>query len=319
MVEQKTKKIETRKERLSGCKKCSNREARDENSEDGICKYNKSTLDDLPIRCVGDWANDKIYYLVQYFGIFANGMKNKWSGNLRYIELCSGPGRCSTRDGYEQDGTALAILNHEAFQHIVDAIFIDYNSTAVDTLNQRIRNLGKSNSARAVLGDYNYPDTIVNAMRDKPFNGLTLCLIDPTACSIPFATIKAIAAEAQNRCDFIISFFDKTDFHRNSVMATLEPSHVSMQQRYLDFLGSRDFFTTPEVINAARVGNHRILSELFLKEYRKSLDDLGFSFQDIVPVSRFYQLLFATRHERGMHFWKEARKYSPNGQAEFSF
>jgi hypothetical protein len=39
-----------------------------------------SELDQLPVRCVGKWAYEKIYRLVQYFGIFANGMKNKWEG-----------------------------------------------------------------------------------------------------------------------------------------------------------------------------------------------------------------------------------------------
>lgn len=307
------KSIDIRPKKLDGCKKCSNREARDENSEEGICSYNQSALDGLPIRCVGNWANDKIYYLVQYFGIFGNGMKNKWSGNLRYIELCSGPGRCSTRDGYEQDGTALSILNHEAFQYIADAIFIDYNDIAVNSLNQRINNLGKQNFARAVLGDYNHPDTIINAMRAKPFYGLTLCLIDPTACSIPFTTIKAIAEEARNKCDFIISFFDKTDFHRNAAMATLEPSHISLQQRYLNFLGSEDFFGKPEVIHAAKLNNPVILSELFLNEYQKSLEKIGFLHHDIVPIGKFYHLLYATGNPRGMEFWNKAKKYNPQG------
>lgn len=48
---------------------------RDNVDGDGLCTHTASTLDDLPIRCVGQWAYEKIYRLVQYFGIFANGIQ----------------------------------------------------------------------------------------------------------------------------------------------------------------------------------------------------------------------------------------------------
>lgn len=311
--------IAIRQTDLVGCKKCSNRDTRDENSENGICSYNRSSLDALPIRCVGDWANDKIYYLVQYFGIFANGMKNKWDGNLRYIELCSGPGRCSTRDGHEQDGTALAIVNHNAFQYLADAIFIDYNNLAVETLTKRIVNLGQSNKARAILGDYNDHHSILNAMSARYFKGLTLCLIDPTDCSIPFTTLENILSASNGKCDFIISFFDKTDFHRNAVEATLEPSYVKLRRKYERFLGNDSFFQLPEVIDAAKLRNNAKLSELFRTAYGQRLSQCGLTFQNTVPIGRFYHLLFASSNTIGYNFWMKSRKYDPNGQQEFNF
>jgi hypothetical protein len=81
-------------------------------------------FDDGAVRCVGDWAEQKIFYLVQYFGIFATGMKAKWSGKINYIEICSGTGRCINRHtGMEFDGTSLAIMNHKAFKNIRKALF----------------------------------------------------------------------------------------------------------------------------------------------------------------------------------------------------
>lgn len=311
--------INVRQCQMKSCLQCINKNERNANSEEGICNLTASSFDGLPLRCVGEWANDKIYYLVQYFGIFANGMKNKWDGNLRYIELCSGPGRCSTRNGFEQDGTALAIVNHPAFEYLADAIFIDYNQAAIDILNQRISTLGYQEKAHATLGDYNDVQSIVAAMRQRDFKGLSLCLVDPTDCSIPFSTIRRIIEESNNKCDLIISFFDKTDFHRNAVEATLERSHIRLRQKYELFIGDEHFFEDPLVISVARQRDHSKLSELFRNAYAKQLAACGLPFQNSVPVGRFYHLLFATGSERGLDFWKKANKYAPDGQQYFNF
>ncbi len=39
--------------------------------------------------------------LAQYFGVFAGGMWKRWAG-LNYIEICSGPGRCVSRETGEE-------------------------------------------------------------------------------------------------------------------------------------------------------------------------------------------------------------------------
>lgn len=123
--------------KLESCKRCNTVEREKNTRENGCCKNMLSSLDELPVRCVGAWAIDKIYYLVQYLGIFAGGMKNK--KELYYVELCSGPGRCSTRNQFEHDGTALAVINHPEFKHVKEAIFIDSDSHVVEVLNKRIK------------------------------------------------------------------------------------------------------------------------------------------------------------------------------------
>lgn len=139
----------------SFCKKGCNREDRQEVAENDICTNVKSVFDKLPVRCVGEWGIEKIYLLNQYFGIFSIGMKNVWKGEINYIEICSGPGRCINRkNGNEFDGTSLSIVRHKAFQFIKKAIFFDFNSLVVDTLNERFKNLGIT-KAKAYLGDYN--------------------------------------------------------------------------------------------------------------------------------------------------------------------
>ena len=90
------------------CRHCKNKQER--STSEGLCDIAFSVTDGLPIRCVGKWAFDKIYFLNQYFGIFGNGMKQKWDGRIDYIEICSGPGRCILReDAREVDGTSLRV------------------------------------------------------------------------------------------------------------------------------------------------------------------------------------------------------------------
>ena len=102
--------------------------------ENGLCTQTNSVLDSLPVRGVGPWAYDKIYRLVQYFGIFANGMKNQCKG-LNYVEICSGP-------GLEIDGTALSIITHPVFPELRKALFVDASVQVVEALTARIANTG---------------------------------------------------------------------------------------------------------------------------------------------------------------------------------
>lgn len=311
--------IEVRRQELASCLKCPNHDVRNEHCEEGVCEL-KSTLDSLPIRCVGEWANDKIYYLTQYFGIFATGMHKKWPDGLHYIEVCSGPGRCSTRDGFEQDGTAVAVLNHPAFQYIKNAVYIDYNIDAVNALNKRIKLSGQATKAQAFLGDYNNPESIVNAIGRHEPRSLSLCLVDPTDCSLPFDTIEQIYNATNQHCDFIISFFDKTDLNRNCVMATLFPSHIKLKEKYERFLGDRTFFLRPDIIEMAKLKqNDRIVSE-FTEAYKKNLKKIGLIHSEMENVGVLYRLLFATSNPKGIEFWTKANKTClPSGQKLFNF
>lgn len=309
--------IELRRIPLSTCKRCANGDVRSKNNINGICNLIASELDGLPLRCVGEWANDKIYYLCQYFGIFSNGMKKKWKGNLQYLEICSGPGRCCTRDNFEQDGTALAIINNAAFENIRRAIFIDHDVQAVDTLNARIEKLGHGEEAHAYVGDYNDPESICQYIRD--FKGLTLCLIDPTDCSLPFSLIYDIFMATKRKTDFIISVFDKVDFKRNAVNATIDPKYRNLQKKYTSFLGDEEFFLRDDVIQLAKDQKHREITRLFNEAYEHSLQNIGLSYQGREDIGAFYHLLFASGHERGLNFWKKSHKYNRHGQREFSF
>lgn len=297
--------------------KC-NKEKRQKMTEDDLCINAYSVIDHLPVRCVGEWAVQKIFHLIQYFGIFSTGMKDKWDGKINYIEICSGTGRCINRTtGTEFNGTAICILEHESFKYLSHAIFIDYNNTVVDTLNKRIhdRNITKAN---AILGNYyDHSALCKSILRETDGMGLNLVFIDPTDCSVPFALIKEIKESLQH-VDFIINIAIGTDVNRNIKNSILSPdTHRTVKEKYITFLGTDSFFNNPEAIDFARKGNHIELRRLFREEYTKNLRLIGYNHFDFKSIENYYDLIFASSHVKGIEFWQKANAIKIDGQRSF--
>lgn len=287
----------------SFCDKGCNKEERARRTENDLCSQVYSVSDGLPIRCVGEWAEEKIYLLYQYFGIFAAGMKNKWT--LNYIEICSGPGICVNRhDGCEFDGTAISVLKHKQFQFIAKALFYDYNSKVVEALNQRISYLNLSHKAEARYGDYNSPDSICNDLRKLGGNSLNLVVIDPTDCSVPFSLIERLT-DTLKHVDLIINVATRTDFNRNIPMAFSDQKRA---EKYKRFLGDDDFFQSSENQMLCNKNDYKKLRGAFRQAYENSLRRIGYRYFDYTPVRNLYDILFATSSDKGIDFWKKATK-----------
>lgn len=282
---------------------------------DGLCAHTTSNLDTLPVRCVGEWAYDKIYRLVQSFGTFAGGMSKKWVG-LNYVKICSGPGRCITReDRNELDGTAMAIIRHKHFPKLKKGIFIDASPRVVKILNQRIKELGASHIAEAVVGDYSDAPGLCRILNRLPDSCLNLVFIDPTECDVPLDTIRHIVAHLQN-ADLLINIAIGTDVNRNITSATIDPAFARARQKYETFLGIPGFCFQPDVVGLAQRADFDGLRRKFADAYKEQLKKLGYTYTDIRPVRHYYYLLFAARHPKGLEFWKESCKYSPANQKE---
>ncbi len=285
------------------CIRNCNKETRQNKTENDLCCSVKSAKDDLPVRCVGEWAEEKIYLLYQYFGIFAGGMKNKWK--LNYIEICSGPGRCINRStGQEFDGTAISILQHKCFEHINQAIFYDYNDTVVDTLNRRIQSMGLSHKAVARHGDYNDHSSICNELGQFSNDCLNLILIDPTDCSVPFSLLESIST-CMPKYDLIINVATNTDFNRNIPMAFSDSNRA---EKYIRFLGDNSFFNSRHNHALCDTKDYSTLRTYFRESYKQSLKRIGFNHFDFTPIRNFYDILFASSNSKGIEFWKKATK-----------
>ena len=299
----------------ANCLKKCNKEKRKETTQDDLCIETVSIVDNLPVRCVGGWAMQKIFHLIQYFGIFTIGMKSKWQGNINYIEICSGPGICVNREnGEEFNGTSICIIEHPAREYLKRILFFDYNDSVVNTLNKRISDR-KVTNAKAVTGNYYKPDTICDKIiKETKGKGLNLVFIDPTDCSVPFDLLKRIKERIKN-VDFIVNFAIRTDFNRNIRNTILYPeTHQNVLNKYTSFLGSDAFFTNQTVINAATQGNHIELRKLFRLEYMNSLKKIGYNHFDFKQIENYYDLVFASSHPKGIEFWNKANTIRFNGQ-----
>lgn len=290
---------------------CDKNKRRTTCADNDLCKIAPSIDDSLPIRCVGDWAQQKIYFIAQYLGIFATGMHKKWA--LNYIEICSGPGRCINRkDGTEFDGTALSVLKHDSFKYLKNALFFDYDQNVVDILNQRIRSLRISN-AHACVGDYVHPDSICDVLKSSiTSTSLNLVFIDPTDCSVPFSCIESIKTVLKNM-DLIINVATKTDFNRNVRNILSDPYKYSeVKNKYEAFLNKKGFFDSLKK-DASPLGWRMA----FREGLQDSLRGIGYKFFKTKEVENYYDILFATQNERGLDFCEKATRLNFDGQYSF--
>lgn len=299
----------------NSCQRKCNKETRKDKTENDLCEV-LSEQDNLPVRCVGGWAEQKIYLLYQYFGIFTVGMKDKWPKRLNYIEICSGSGRCISRtSGTEIDGTALSILKHDAYKYINKALFFDFNQKVVDVLNQRIRTLGVQN-AKAYVADYNKENELCNLIRSELKNdSLNIVFIDPTDCSVPFSLLKRIK-ETLSNVDFIINVATGTDFNRNIPMAFKDANRAI---KYCHFLGNNTFFADPDNIDLAKHGDWDRLRIKFRETYMMSLRNIDYQHFDIKTIKHYYDILFAAKHKTAIDFWRKATAIEYTGQRAFDF
>ncbi|WP_300716605.1 three-Cys-motif partner protein TcmP [uncultured Brachyspira sp.] len=267
------------------------------------------------MRCVGNWAYKKVYYITRYFDIFFNGMKNKFF-NLNYLEICSGPGRCIYKnEGTEYDGTALSILHHSSYKHANSILFFDKEEEVVNILNNRIMKLGKQDKSKAFIADYYKYDDIINIISHNMVkeNSLNLLVIDPTDCSVPFETIKNIK-KYLGKVDLIINFAYGTDLKRN-IVKFVNGELTTARDKYIKFLGDDDFLNNKDVKRYAEHNNNDKLLELYFNYYREHLKQIGFTYIDpSVSVKHFYSLLFASANKRGFDFWKKIKEIESSGQ-----
>jgi len=287
---------------------CSKEKRRMTCADNDICSIAYSVDDSLPIRCVGTWAEKKIYFIAQYFGIFATGMHNRWK--LNYVEICSGPGKCIDRKtGFEFDGTALSVLKHDSFKYLNKALFFDYDQNVVNILNQRIKGLQIPN-AKAYVGDYFNANTVCDVIQSQVrADSLNLVVIDPTDCSVPFSCVASLKKTLRNM-DIIMNVATGTDFNRNVNNILSDPiKYADVRDKYEVFLNKRDFFDT---LNKESSNYDKRMA--FRKAFQDSLRGIGYTYFGIKEVENYYDILFATENERGLDFWEKANNLTFDGQ-----
>jgi len=143
---------------------------------------------------------------------------------------------------------------------------------------------------------------------------LNLVFIDPTDCSVPFQLIKSMKKVVPNM-DLIINIASGTDFNRNVGNALKNPNgYKTSIDKYSRFVNDSAFFSNPDNLIMAQQGKFRDLRNIFRDLYIQNLNELGYSYFEFNSVANFYDLLFATSHEKGIDFWKKATRIRFDGQ-----
>jgi three-Cys-motif partner protein len=252
--------------------------------------------DGLPARLVRWWSKDKLAVVARYMDIFTTGMKDRWRG-LAYVDLFSGPGLCIVDEPREviPGSPLLALRTRWPFDRV---ICVEADPEAHDALRRRLTAEPRGASAVAIPGDCN--DVIDRVIAEIPEGHLSLAFLDPTGVSFTLETVRRLVAG--RAVDLVVLF----------------PQGMSVNRNRWQWIGAAD--DTPlDLMLERRDWRTQIIPEVVL--FIERVRELGFAFVEGSGVTfennrraRLYYLVFATRSERGLDFWRKITAVGPGGQ-----
>lgn len=277
--------------------------------EDG---YKVCPSDNLPARLVGDWSEDKHYYLKHYIDIFSAGMHKKWPTRV-FVDLFSGPGMCCSREsGKFFDGSPLLAL--KAAHPFTDYHFSELDPTASQALKKRCAQFKDKGTINLYSGDCNSVAAKIAAK--VPANALSLAFIDPTGLDISLSAIADLTKG--KRMDLIILFASGMSIKRNIDKWGAKAESAKMDS----FFGGTDWRPIYEKNKADFPGMTKDLLALYALKLKK----LGYMMEPDQAIqvknSRnlpLYVLLFASKDRLGLDFWRKGMKIEPNQQRGLPF
>jgi three-Cys-motif partner protein len=278
-----------------------------------LCDLYKAE-DELPVRDVGLWTEDKLFFWNRYIDITTRAMVGhpKWPAGLVYVDLFAGPGICKLRDsGRRIPGSTLIAANApKPFQAI---LAIELDSELAEALATRLKSTPAAAFAKVFQGNCNI--AIDELVQHIPERALTLGFIDPESLNVDFETVKKLSQCGQ--VDLLILFADKMDLVRNvdryerakpSVLDRMMGPHSRWRELWAQL-------TNRSTDNICR---------LFADEYKSQLaTQLGYqAFREKVMESAngpIYRLIFASKNKKGLEFWDKVTKKDRGGQQDLPF
>lgn len=266
--------------------------------------------DGLLTNPIGPWAEDKYRYVGMYAEMFSTGMKNRWRRRV-YLDLFSGPGCSRVRDtGRIVLGSPMIALS---LPDPFDAyVFADENPDALEALRLRVARLERQHLVTYVPGDANAAiNRILETLSEKSGEKtLSFCFLDPYKLNIHFETVRRIANG--RAVDFLILLALYIDANRNVQW------YVEEGNRTIDlFLGDRTWRVRWK--HAERGGASIV--QFLANEYSGRMAQIGYlpmALDDMIKVRTtekrlpLYYLAFFSKHEKGLEFWGQVKKYVPD-------
>ncbi len=286
---------------MISCAQCKEEQIKE---EDGICPF-KNGDDNLPLRCVGPWANDKLYYLKRYMEVFNTAMKGKWSKRA-YIELFSGPGLGIIRDtGEIIDGSPLiAIKQQTPFSRY---IFVDINSHATNALESRVRNFRRTNNVRFLTQDCN--ENIEKIRFNIDNNYLSLAFVDPTSMQIKFSTIQQLTRDL--KMDMIVNF------PLQAINRSYSYALHGYVEKFDNYFGTDEW--KPVIVGNSDIHN---IGTRLLDLYKKQFEIIGYTqVNDANSILvrgpkniPLYYIFFVSKNQLAIKLWNSIQEIRSNKQ-----
>ncbi len=264
--------------------------------------------DGLPIREVGSWTEDKLWFWNRYIDIATSAMVGHpaWPNGLVYVDLFAGPGVCTVRDINRRiPGSVLIAANApKPFRQIIACELDGELARACDS---RLAASPAAGRYSLIQGDCN--ERIDDVVRLIPKGALTLAFIDPPGLDAHLHTLRELAA--CGRVDMLILFPDALDALRNVGIYT------DQQESRLDMVLGADsgWRARRAALNECTGDKFRRLLATIYTEQLSALGYLRFGEEVISgPRGPLYRLLFASKHDRGLEFWNKISRRDKGGQ-----
>lgn len=226
-------------------------------------------------------------------------MRKRWKGELYFIDLFAGPGKCVVKGmNKEIDGSPLIALKSPF--PFAKYFFVERNEEAYKALSERYKSHSYAERVISIQGDCNvHIDDIV---RQIPTRSLSLAFIDPTGLDFWFTSLQKLA---KRKVDLIITFPDFMATARNfgRLLQSKQPNSLdrvvgdSQWRKYLSAEDVTRYYCRKLIslgYQETKLGN-----EIFIRSDRN------------LPL---YCILFACKHSLGYTFWEGIKKIEFDGQ-----
>lgn len=288
-------------------------------------KYLLPEDDGLPVRPSGDWAQDKLFYVKHYIDTFEKSMRSKQWRSRVYIDLFAGPGKCIDRDTQEYFlGSPLLALTTE--YPFTDYFFVDVDNESLEALKARSKKtkvpedrirFWVGNANKKVYDVAQEIRKIDNQYISGVWPSLNLVFLDPNGLELEWNIVAELAQ--MKRMDLIIHYSQQGV--ERMVKRSINAQNETTLDRFFGDDGWKDIYNKHK--DSAR-GYHRPL----INHYKSKLKKLGYAEvkddEEIwtEPLMRnqknapLYRLLFASKSELGVKFWKDITKIKRSGQMQ---
>lgn len=265
--------------------------------------------DGLPTREVGAWSEDKLFVWHQYIQLTTTAIAGNpaFPAGLFYVDLFSGPGVCTVKGtGKRLPGSPLiASWSGKPFVH---QFIVEADASLAEACQKRLTLTGAA--ARSTVYAQRCQDAVKDIVSKIPKGALTLAFIDPESIGADFSTMSTLATAG--RVDLLVLFADAIDAVRN-----LQPLLEGKDDRLDRMMGpTSDWRDSVLSLPNWDANNLRdALSTAYIRQLKKTLAYIAHDVKIIEgPNGPLYRLVFMSKHERGLDFWRKVDHRDRRGQ-----